>query len=157
MSPAKKWPDDVKATALDVFAREGCPAASKATGVPEGTIRSWAKREGERAGTRLAQRNGVEVDVVRSASVVPWRDRREPLVRDLGDAVVETLDEVRTAVKGGRLRDARDGAVTLGILVDKAQLLSGLATGRSESLSMSLGGSELARKIAELEQELGYS
>jgi hypothetical protein len=152
--PARRWSDAQRSTALDVFAREGCAAARAATGVPEGTIRSWAKREGDRAGSQLDRRNAVEV-MPRSA---PWRERRDPLVRDLGELVSETLSAVRDAVQAGRLRDARDGMVAAGIAIDKCELLSGFATSRSEatSLSLDIGGIEIERRIVELEQELGY-
>jgi hypothetical protein len=153
--PARRWSDAQRSTALDVFAREGCAAASAATGVPEGTIRSWAKREGDRAGSQLDRRDAVEV-MPRSAA--PWRERRDPLVRDLGELVSETLSAVRDAVQAGRLRDARDGMVAAGIAIDKCELLSGFATSRSEAMSVSLdmGGIEIERRIVELEHELGY-
>lgn len=56
--PAKKWTDEQKAEAMAVYASEGPAAAHLATGIPEGTIKSWAARthgaQAERAGRNAA-------------------------------------------------------------------------------------------------------
>jgi hypothetical protein len=53
----------------------------------------------------------------------------------MGDAAELALETAVEALEDGKIRDAQSAAVTMAILVDKAQLLSGGATSRSEHLS----------------------
>jgi transposase-like protein len=103
----KRWPADVKARALDLYATDGGAAASKATGVPPNTIASWARRETQRAGVAL-ERAGQLPAPVEVAQAVPWAQRREPLVLAIGEAAVETLDATR---RGGDGTGAKTSAV----------------------------------------------
>lgn len=146
--PARKWDEATKSRALELFAERGGAAAEVATGVPQATIRSWARR--------TVQAVEVTAGVELVAHDVPWRERRAVVLAKTGDLVVLGIEETRKAFENGKLRDARDGAVAVGILIDKAQLLSGLATDRRESMSVHLSGAEVQSQIKELEQELGH-
>ena len=41
----ESWPESTRARALELADRDGAEVASAATGVPAGTIRSWARRK----------------------------------------------------------------------------------------------------------------
>src|SRR5690606_6420338 len=83
------------------------------------------------------------------------------LTMDLGKAASEALAATRAAVAQGDLREAKDGAVAFGILTDKALLLSGEPTARTDrrsvnvSMDLSNAGSAIDREIAELTERLG--
>jgi hypothetical protein len=53
-----------------------------------------------------------------------WGERRDRLVTELGGAAMEALAATREALADRRMRDARDGAVTFGVLVDKCKLFA---------------------------------
>lgn len=76
-----------------------------------------------------------------------WAERRAVMVEEIGAAAHMALAQCVNATSVGQGRDAKDFATTLGILVDKAQLLSGAATARSEHLTP---GSAIDAEIAEL-------
>lgn len=48
----------------------------------------------------------------------------------IGEAAEKALDLVVLSLEGGAARNAQSAAITLGTLIDKAQLLSGAATSR---------------------------
>jgi len=146
-----RWPDEVRSEALVLYAEEGVHVAHDRTGVPVNTIRSWAKR----ASAFVEERTGVEV-VPQSSSGVPWSERREVVVDQIGGLVALAISKTREAFEAGRLRDAKDGTISLAVLIDKAQLLTGSATSRSESLSLHGSVEDVQQKIDALEAELGY-
>ena len=119
--------------------------------IPEGTIRSWAYREQG----LVVRASGVELAVEEDGRALPWAQRHGEIVEKMGGLVAVAVERVRAAFEEDRLRDARDGAVALGILCDKAELLSGRATTRSESWSVSMSATDIAARIRELEEELG--
>lgn len=155
--PARKWDSETKRQALSTYAEQGGRAASAATGVPEATIRNWVTRERQRAGEAIERAPTSDVVVIPPRQAEPWPVARDSLVADLGTAAVEALEATRKAIERGELRDARDGSVCLGVLIDKAQLLSGSATSRSESFTAHASSSEVRAEIERLERELGYS
>jgi hypothetical protein len=148
--PARKWDDATKATALELYAAEGGKVASERTGVPEGTIRNWVSRTTD----AIEHAAGVEI-VTTSAVTMPWSERREHVVKELGGLVQLAMERTRIAFESGKMRDARDGAVALAVLIDKAQLLSGGSTSRSEAFSVNMSPDDVKARIAALEAELG--
>lgn len=158
MSPERKWTDAERTEAVRVFAEAGGPAAEEATGIPSATIRSWIHRSavsGEAAVETVADATGVEV--ISDGPLRPWAERRGPLVHRLGQAAEQAVEATLDAVRVGRGRDARDLAVAAGILIDKAELLSGGATSRQESTSLNVTATraEIERLRAELDGTAG--
>ena len=149
--PARRHSEAGQAEALDVAAREGFAAAEEASGIPSGTLRN------------LAHRASVGVDLPPEVRALPWSRRRPYIVGELGQAAAEALTATRAAIAEGDLRSARDGAVTLGVLIDKAQLLDGGATGRFESANLHAvvevpaPPSNLRAEIERLRAELGHT
>jgi transposase-like protein len=151
-----KWPPEVKARAVALCGEKGAKFASEETGVPAATVRSWVHRsvaDATAASAYLPARSEVSMERAQ-----PWPARRSAVVRDLSEALGEVIDKSRDAVGAGRLRDARDGFTSVGILIDKLQLLSGDATARTESHRLSSPADRvlIEAEIVELEQELGY-
>jgi len=86
-------------------------AASSAAGVPQSTLRYWMKDPG------LAQ----------------YRDKaREVLAQEMTTLAHLLLHKLVVAVQEDRL-EPRDLIIALGVATDKAQLLTGQATGRLET------------------------
>jgi hypothetical protein len=127
MTARVPWPAHVRAEALDIAARESFAAASRATGVPSPTIRSWSRRAGQ----------GVEL------AGMAWPERRETLVQQYGHAATEAGQKVREHLRKGKTADAKNCAIVAGIMSDKLLLCAGAATSRSETYSVNANaGSE---------------
>lgn len=124
--PPRKWSEAQRVEALELASSVGFAEAGRQLGMSRRTIESWARR------AQGAVEAAVPAATLAPTSL-PWAERRAALVPKLGTLVVDTADKIAEAVAEGRLRDARDGAVALGVLIDKAQLLAGGATSRSES------------------------
>lgn len=61
-----------------------------------------------------------------------WVARRVPMASEIGDAAQKALVLVHGALDEGKSREAKELATTMAILIDKAQLLAGGPTSRSE-------------------------
>jgi hypothetical protein len=120
------WTQHKRAEALEVAARCGFAAASDATGVPSATIRSWARRAG----------HGVEVVLPTDGRPLSWAERQPLLLDAHSQAAAEAVQAAREAMRKGKARDAQHYAVVSGIATEKALLLGGRATVRSENYSV---------------------
>ncbi|HEX9994516.1 MAG TPA: hypothetical protein VGB14_16420 [Acidimicrobiales bacterium] len=149
--PRTKYDDAVKAEALRLYATEGIAAAEQATGVPRGTLKSWASR----AGVEGCNQNPAAAAAVR-ATMAERRERlAEALMGDVERLRVQLfapcVEQKPIALSGGRGHPGRvEIAVVerdqptfgeqvkimtaIGIAVDKVQLLTGEATQRTETL-----------------------
>lgn len=141
--PAPKWTPDQKAEALRIYATQGSGPAASQTGIPMGTIRSWALRTGVAASCTEQRRATVE------ASRLHWAERRGVMVEEIGAVAHMALAQTVQALEEGKTRDAKDLATTMAILVDKAQLLSGGATSRSEHADPRARVAHLKDELAE--------
>jgi hypothetical protein len=137
-----RWPDATRQEALAIAADAGFPAAHEATGVPLGTIKSWASRAG-----KVLKAAGVVV-----SDGMTWAERRDALVEGCITGAGEALAAVRAAMAEERYRDAKDVGIVYGILVDKLQLLSGHATSRHETYSITASLSEKETKEVEAQE-----
>lgn len=149
MGETEAWSADVRGRALVLAIEHTAEAAAVETGVPAATIRSWLKRSLDAVRPYLPP----ELQSARS-----WHDARGPILEALGPVAAQTLLAYARAVEEDRGRDARDFAVSLGILVDKAQLLAGDATSRTDArvLRADLSHAQVEAQIRELEERLGY-
>jgi hypothetical protein len=151
-------PPHVRAAALEYAAEHSFNAASKEFNIPAPTIRSWARRAGH-----LKPQTGVEVvwpTDDRGVMIVPWSERRDQLISMYGNGASAAGQAALEAIESGRAKDARDLAVTSGIMTDKALLIAGYATSRTESRNQSIsftGQLEPAQndaKLAEIDGEI---
>lgn len=118
------YTEEQRRAAVELYLEHGGAEAARLTGIPKGTIRSWASR-GD-AATQRAENQDAAI----AASRRRWEERRGDLVDRIGEAADLALDQTITALTAADAKVAKDSATTMAILVDKAQLLSGGATGR---------------------------
>ena len=70
-------------------------------------------------------------------ALVEWRRRRPTLLVAFAQAADESLVAARDLRRAGKHRDANDATVSAAVALDKSLLLSGSATHRSESCTLS--------------------
>lgn len=117
---------------LDQLADGGSATAiAKAAGVTPRTLYRWAKD----AGIDVAGRHTTppKTQAANEATRQAWAVRKANMADEIGEAAQEALALCRASLAGGAARNAQAAAITLGTLIDKAQLLSGAATSRTGS------------------------
>jgi hypothetical protein len=139
---ASEYQPELKAQALAIYADHGGAEASRETGVPATTIRSWAHRAG--VATVATEKTRAATEAAR----LRWEERRLELAHQVGEQAEEALDRVAKEITSGNAADAKNMATTLGILIDKAQLLTGGTTNRHEYASRE----DLERRAKELDE-----
>jgi len=131
-----QWTQAQREQALALVAEVGSHETARRLGIPVGTVASWAKRNGVTSPNPELRAGGI-----RSASLA-WEERRLRLKDKLGDAAerfvdLATSDRVLTDVRGravvGGANDSKNYMIAASISVDKAQLLAGAATTRTEA------------------------
>jgi len=150
----KRWPTEVRTSALERAAVVGPSRAADELGVPLETVKSWMQRESKRAHAELAR-----ADLVLPVRVgMSWAERRARLLPMIGELCEESVAAARLAVQEGRSRAAADFALVASRMADRAAVLSGDVTSRSESRSLQVRAQtkdvELEREIAELTEEV---
>lgn len=148
-----QYTDEQRQQAVELYQSIGPKAAARQTGISDRTIQRWAKGEGVLADvadneekTRAARAANAE-RVSRA-----WGDFREQEALSSGALAARLRAEIRDRVDaGGEGKDIRDLAVTYGILIDKAELLSGQATSRIEVWAESELDQELRGLVSEME------
>ena len=139
--PKAAWAPDVRERALAIYLERGTAEASRETGVPKGTIAAWASRNGTAtlAPDRLAR--AAETAVA----------RREAHLAELADDLVVIARDRAKRLRMAITADSeREIAQVMGIAIDKAQLLTGKATVRTEALEPE----ETRRQVTELRDDL---
>lgn len=135
---AKKHTDEQRAEALALYAEHGLAEAHRRTSIAKGTISSWARRTGVQTSAPGNMREANE------AAAMAWEQRRLALKDKLGQAVEEFVEAARRVARGaGSAKDAQALMTAAAIGVDKAQLLAGGATARTE-VDVSDPGARLA-------------
>lgn len=124
----RTYTPEQKAEALTLYAQHGSAEAARITGVAPGTIQSWAHRNG--VATACNEQRQANVDALKTK----WAERRLEMVDEIGTVAEQALAKAKAMVAAGKGRDAKDFATTMAILVDKAQLLGGDVTNRTESV-----------------------
>lgn len=118
----RSYTDQERARALELYREHGPAEAERRCGVPKKTISSWAARAGVQ--TDAPERTRAAIEQAR----LGWEQRRAGLADRLGEVaelLVGKIEEESAA-------DARRHATVVGIFVEKAELLTGRATGRDE-------------------------
>lgn len=129
----KLYDDGVKQQALELYATEGGAAASAATGVPRGTIKSWASRLGvdpPAAERSKARRDAVVARVERTVA-----ERKVALVTKLGEVAEMGVDWAARMLESGDDLSMRDVVGAWTRAIHDLQLLAGDATSRTETMS----------------------
>ena len=115
-----------KAEALELLATVGLNEAARITGIPVGTIASW----GSRSGVKAPEVNRTKA--MRTAQIA-WSVRRATLADQLGEVAELATAKLRQLIEDDQVR-AGDLARALAVVIDRAQLLSGGATVRAETV-----------------------
>ncbi len=108
----KPWPDDVKRQAVAVYAAEGMAAAHEATGVPKGTIKSWA----DKAKASAPERSDEQTKAATEAHIEQMTRKRWATRSELASTVQFLLTRIRASDSPQK---AQSDAISVGILVDK--------------------------------------
>lgn len=149
MTRGATYPPEERATAVSLYQQVGPAEASRQTGIPQRTILEWAKAEGVIA--QANQERTAEARAVNAERVaVAWGDYREQEAAAAGATANFTRQALRRSVEAGESRAARELAVVYGILIDKAELLSGKATSRIEVWAESQMAVELEEMVNEV-------
>jgi transposase-like protein len=132
-----------KAEALELYRTDGPTIVEERLGIPKGTVSEWGKAAGIQ--TVRTEQTAAATETAR----VEWEHRRVALAHRMGAVAERALERSQEAIDAGKARDAQTYATTMAILADKAQLLTGAATSRSEHIT-----SDIDAAVAELEKEL---
>ncbi len=125
----RTYTPEQKADALASYVEHGAAETARRTGIPEGTLVSWAHRNGVQSVATERTQAAVQ------AMQAKWAERRAVMVDEIGAVAHMALARVEQSIakENPSGRDAKDFATTMAILVDKAQLLGGDATTRHEN------------------------
>ena len=147
-----KYTDKQRAAAVALYDEHGTAETAKRTGITPRTIRRWAKDAGhvsEDNTKKTTKARAVGAQRVAEA----WGTFREAEASGAGTTATQVRDAIVAAVDHGkRTREARDLAVVYGILIDKAELLSGNATQRVQVWAESEVDAELRAMLAEFDE-----
>lgn len=152
------YTDAQKTSALAIYATDGLAAAVRATGIPKGTIKSWADRTGTRT-VAPAERTAAAVEAASARRAELRDDLRTKLLEKAVD-MLERIDDPHVDFRGNTAErieldrpsasDCQRYATAAAILLDKFRLEMGEATDRSER--QMVGGRERAlAAVAELD------
>jgi len=160
------YTDEQRTEALQSYTEHGTTATSKRLNIPRRTILTWAKDAGLIA--RADQEKTAEAKAANAERVqAAWGDYRENEALGAGSAAVRLRTALLEAVEGdtithedGRLylsispQLIRALSISYGILIDKAELLSGRATQRIETWAESELDTEIRHLIREMEDRI---
>lgn len=142
--PRRHYTHEQRADALALYATNGPTCVQRELGIPKGTVTQWAKKAG------VETVRNEQTAAATEAARVDWEQRRMTLAHEIGEAASEALTLTRLSLAAAACRDAQASATTMAILVDKAQLLTGAATGRTEVVTVDQIDREIERLTAEL-------
>jgi len=165
-----QYTDTDKQQALELWEALGTAEASRRTSITPRTLTRWAKAAGLMTQDRQQKTTEARAAAAQQVSEV-WADYRSKeaaasgatasrlrnaiLEQVDGEPIMETIDgdEVRigTQVNGRNLQSL---AVAYGILVDKAELLSGHATERIESFAVTEADVALRDLVGQMEDTI---
>lgn len=157
MSGKRLTPEEVE-RARELYRHgESFRAIADAVGASHPSIRSrarregWERAEGEEEARREERRRRTEA--AQLAAARKWANRRETEADNAGIVAARARQAILTALDEKDEKMTKASAIAYGILIDKAQLLSGAATARVDGIDpkeRALGVlDELARKRAE--------
>lgn len=147
MAPRPKWTEQQRTEALRLYGEHGAAEAARRTGIPAGTVASWASRA-HLAGPRDENlQRAAEVNLNRAAELRAqlaircytdalklldrlWQPRELIRVVTLRQGEETVAEAVRVLIDEPLPGDQRHLGVLAAILMDKGQLLSGEATAR---------------------------
>lgn len=102
------------------------------THIPKQTLSDWARK----AGLDLAGRSEAKTAAATKAASAKWAEVRADLADVSGAMAAEAAGHIRTLMSSGQYLEAQRLVAVFGVGVDKAQLLTGEATTRSDHVGL---------------------
>jgi transposase-like protein len=129
----RTYTNEQRARAVELYTEHGARAtarilASQGFHVPASTVQAWASKRGERIRTLEKRTLGVQ------AQILEWQERRTDEANRAGQRAEELGALLMEHAHAGNHDMVKALVPAYGVMVDKAQLLSGGATGRDEHL-----------------------
>lgn len=119
------YPPELRAGAVTYAAEHGFDATyERWPGINRATIRSWCSDAGVSTG------GGERMRVAREVLHLKWLERASTMADRITPVADLALQRCHEALEANNGRNAKEAALTLAILIDKAQLLSGGQTAR---------------------------
>lgn len=133
MAQRNNWSSEIRERALEVYTEHGLAVASAETGVPSGTIRSWASRRGVAPAT--AERTQARRDATVARKERTLAERKVALVAKLGEVAEMGIDWAAKMLEDGDDLSMRDVVGAWTRAIHDLQLLAGDATSRTETMA----------------------
>ena len=148
-----QYTDADRSEAVALYDEHGTAETAKRTGINPRTIRRWAKEAGhvsEADAKKTSTARAVGAERVAQA----WGDFREAEAMGAGATAIRAREAITAALADPKISavEAKALAVTYGILIDKAELLSGNATERVQVWAESEVDAELRAMVAEFDK-----
>jgi len=147
------WTDKQKEAALAMYAKHGTAATVEATGIPRRTLLRWASDAGivaQASREKTAEARAVSAQQATEA----WGDYREKEALLAGAAASRLRRGVAEASDDGNHLLLRARSIAYGIMIDKAELLSGNATERIETWAKDEVDTEIRELVTEMERRI---
>lgn len=132
---ARTYTDTERSDAVALYVEHGLAEAHRRTDVPKPTLRSWATKAGLDI-SELSARTAHKTAAASEATRRRWETLRTTMADRSGDLAARVLDLVAEhldQLTPETAADVKNLATAAGILIDKAQLLDGHATSRTEA------------------------
>jgi len=148
------YPAEEREAALALYTQHGAAEASRRSGIPDRTILSWAKAAGITAGADPEKTRAMTAAHAERVQRT-WADFRENEALAAGAAANVLRTRIRDLVASEAPgREVQAHAIAYGILIDKAELLSGQASQRIEVWAQTELDVELRGLIVKMEDSI---
>jgi hypothetical protein len=115
----------VREQAKTLYTQHGAAYVADKLGIPERTVRRWALAEGwQHRMTVLTGQDGRTNPAASQAAMLSWETRRRHMADTLGHVGQQLLDAIERDLAERKRLNLRDAGILLGIMLDKAELLT---------------------------------
>ena len=150
------YTDTQRDEAIQLYVDVGTAQAVRQTGISGTTIKRWAAQAG-----KTVQTNTQKTTTARAAATqritIQWSDYRAQEATAAGSAATRLRRQVVEASDAENANLLRARTIAYGVLIDKAELLSGQATERIEVWAESEVDKELKEALALMETRIHES
>lgn len=147
------YTEQQRSDALAMYVEHGTAHTHKTLGIPRRTLLDWAKQAGVTAqadAQQTSQARAVNAERVQAA----WGDYRENEALGAGSAAARMRQGILEASANNNHQLLRARSIAYGIMIDKAELLSGRATSRVETWAESELDESIRGLITEMEDKI---
>jgi hypothetical protein len=119
-----------------LYAQHSAAYVADKLNIPERTVQRWAKAERWPRALSVAQDSTKTAEDRRHSAILGWHSRRQHMVDQLGHVGAQLLEAIQQDLAQRKRLNLRDAGILLGIMLDKAELLS-QRTGWDDDLGVS--------------------